>query len=146
MNRANNQAMQQYVDGSGQDIHSQDANGKFYTFGPVEKEKTTYPLFADDGSGGFNMPIVDALLDWQNANPADLIPKKGSKPWFLNLRIGSTQLKSYLKAKKREIIDNAIKDLATIESKIELRITRDAEVDDGTGEEYREFDGEEIEF
>ena len=146
MNRTNNQAMQQYVDGSGQEIHSQDANGKFYSFGPVEKEKTTYPLFAEDGSGGFNMPIVDALLDWQNANPADLVPKKGNKPWFLNLRIGSTQLKQYLKAAKREIIHNCVKDLATVETKVELRITRDASVDDGAGEEYREFDGEEIDF
>jgi hypothetical protein len=73
-----------------------------------------------------------------------LNPKKaGSKPWFLNLRIGSTQLRSYLKAKKRELIDNRVKDLATRETKIELRVTRDASVDDGTGEEYREYeDGE----
>jgi hypothetical protein len=140
MNRTNNQAMRQYVDGSQQEIHSQDANGKHYTFGPVEKEKTTYPVFADDGQGGFTLPIIDALLDWQNANPADLIPKKGSNPWFLNLRIGSTQLKQYLKAKKREIIDNRIKDLALVETKIENRITRDAEVDDGAGEEHREWD------
>jgi hypothetical protein len=146
MNRTNNQAMQQYVDGSGQEIHSQDANGKFYSFGPVEKEKTTYPLFTDDGNGGFTLPIVDALLDWQHANPDDLVPRKGSKPWFTNLRIGSTQLKQYLKAKKREIIDNAIKDLATVETKVELRIARDASIDDGQGEESREFDGENFEF
>ena len=146
MNRTNNQAMQQYVDGSGQEIHSQDANGKFYSFGPVEKEKTTYPIFADDGNGGFGMPIIDALLDWQADNPSDLVPKKGNKPWFFNLRIGSTQLKQYLKAAKREIIHNRVKDLATVEQKVELRITRDAEVDDGTGEEHREYDGEEIEF
>lgn len=146
MNRTNNQAMQQYVDGSGQEIHSQDANGKFYSFGPVEKEKTTYPLFVYDGSGGFTLPIVDALLDWQHANPDDLVPRKGNKPWFSNLRIGSTQLKQYLRAKKREIIDNAIKDLATVETKVELRIARDASVDDGQGEEYREFNGEDFEF
>jgi len=150
MNRTNNKAMQDYVEGSGQDINSQDANGKHYTFGPVEKEKTTYPLFADNGSGGFDMPIVDALLDWQNAYPEDLQPKRrDQKPWFLNLRIGSTQLKSYLKAKKRELIDNRIKDLATVEVKVENRITRDAEVDDGAGEEYREWDGsgdDEIQF
>jgi hypothetical protein len=140
-NRANNKAMKDWVDGSEQEIRSQDANGKFYTFGPVAKEKVTYPLFAEDGNGGFTLPIVDALLDWQNANPEDLQPKKAaSKPWFLNLRIGSTQLKSYLKAKKREIIDNRIKDLATRETKVELRITRDAEADTGDGEEYREYD------
>jgi len=142
--RANDKAMRDHVDGTGADIHSQDSNGKFYSFGPVPKEKITFPLFAEDGSGGFTLPIVDALLDWQNAFPEDLNPKKaGSKPWFLNLRIGSTQLRSYLKAKKRELIDNRVKDLATRETKIELRVTRDASVDDGTGEEYREYeDGE----
>ena len=149
MSRANNQAMQMHVDGTGAEIHSQDANGKHYTFGPIEKQKITYPLFAEDGAGGFTQPITDALLDWMYANPADLQPKKGSKPWFLNLRIGATQLKSYLKAKKREIIDNRIKDLASVENKIEYRISRDAEVDDGTGEEHREWDAAgdgEIEF
>jgi hypothetical protein len=55
-------------------------------------------------------------------------------------------LKQYLEAKKREIIDNRVKDLATVETKVELRITRDADVDDGAGEEHREFDGENFEF
>lgn len=144
-NRVNNQAMAQYVDGSGQTIHGQDANGKHYIFGPEAKETITYPLFASDGNGGFTLPIVDALLDWNMANPEDLQPKKGGKPWFLNVRIGATQLKSYLKAKKRELIDNSIKDLATAETKIELRVSRDAEVDDGKGEEHREFDAAGVE-
>ena len=80
------------------------------------------------------------------ANPADLVPRKGSKPWFLNLRIGSTQLKSYLKSKKREIIDNAVKDLAIVEKKVELRVSRDAEIDDGSGEEHSSYDSDAIEF
>lgn len=143
-NSANNKAMKALVDGTEQPIHSQDANGKHYTFGPVEKEKITFPLFAEDGNGGFTLPIVDALLDWQNANPEDLAPKKAtSKPWFLNLRIGSTQLKSYLRAKKRELVDNAVKDLAIRQTVTELRVTRDASVDDGTGEEWREYDDQE---
>jgi hypothetical protein len=147
MNRTNNQAMKDYVDGAEQDIHSQDANGKNYTFGPVAKEKITFPLFTENGTGGFDMPIIDALLDWQNAYPEDLQPKKrDQKPWFCNLRIGSTQLKSYLKAKKRELIDNRVKDLAIVETKEELRITRDAEIDDGNGEEHHEWDGEDIQF
>lgn len=147
-NRANNQAMQQYVDGTGQSIEALDANGKSYSFGPVSRESTTYPLFAPDGDG-FKLPIVDALLDWQMSNPQDLIPRKGSKPWFLNLSIGATKLKSYLKTNKREIIHNAIKDLAITETKIQLKVTRDAEVDDGKGEEYKTWDpagDEEIEF
>ena len=84
------------------------------------------------------MPIADALVDWAVEAPEDLHPKKGT-PWFLNLRIGSTELNSYLKAKKRELIHNRCKDLAKTETKMEMRITRDAEVDDGTGEEHREF-------
>lgn len=147
-NRANNQALQQHLDGTGQSIEYQDANGKSYTFGPVQRESTTYPLFAPDGDG-FKLPIVDALLDWQMSNPQDLVPRKGSKPWFLNLNIGATKLKSYLKTNKREIIHNAIRDLAVTETKIQLKVTRDAEVDDGTGEEHKTWDpagDEEIEF
>jgi hypothetical protein len=143
MNRANNLAMKQYVDGTAESIKSIDPNGKSYTFGPVPKEKTTFPLFTADGGGGYAMPIVDALLEWADVNPDDLIPRKGSRPWFLNLRIGSTQLKQYLKAGKRELIHNNIKDLAEVTVKPELRITRDAEVDDGTGEEYREYGDDE---
>jgi len=149
MKRVNDQALKQHVEGTGASIYSQDANGKVYSFGPVEKQKITFPLFAEDGQGGFTLPVVDRLLDWQNANPEDLQPKRGGKPWFLNLRIGSTQLKSYLKAKKREIIDNAIKDVALTENKVEYTITRDASVDDGTGEEHRTWDAdgdEEIAF
>ena len=152
MNRTNNQAMQQYVDGTEQSIHSQDANGKHYTFGPVPKKKTTYPLFTQLPNGSFDMPIVDALLNWATDNPEDLVPRKGRNPWFCNLSIGATKLKSYLNNKdggpiqKRVVLHQCIKDLAVVDEKPELKITRDAEVDDGTGEEYREFDGENFEF
>lgn len=152
MNKTNNQAMQQYVDGTEQSIHSQDANGKHYTFGPVPKKKTTYPLFTQSPDGSFDMPIVDALLNWANDHPEDLVPRKGRNPWFCNLSIGATKLKSYLNNKdggpiqKRVVLHQHIKDLAIVEEKPELKITRDAEVDDGAGEEYREFDGENFEF
>jgi hypothetical protein len=39
-----------------------------------------------------------------------------------------------------------VKDLAIVETKEELRITRDAEIDDGNGEEHHEWDGEDIQF
>jgi hypothetical protein len=155
MNRTNNQAMSQYVDGSGQEIHSQDANGKHYTFGPKPKKKTTYPLFTQAQDGSFDMPIVDALLNWANDHPDDLVPRKGRNPWFCNLSIGATKLKGYLNHKdggpiqKRVVLHQCIKDLAVVEEKIELGITRDASVDDGQGEEHKEWDAsgsEEIEF
>lgn len=142
-NRNNNQAMQQWVDGTGESIHTMDANGNNYTFGPESKKKTLYPLFAPNESGGFDMPIVDALVDWAQGNPSDLVPKRRTeKPWFTQLRIGGTELSRYLKAKKREVVHNAIRDLATVTEKIELRLSRDAEIDDGLGEEHRQFDAE----
>ena len=142
-------ALKQHVDGTGQNVYSQDANGKVYTFGPVSREKVTYPLFEGNIEEGFNMPIVDALLNWVTTNPKDLIPRKGSKPWFDNLRIGATELNRYLKTNKREIIHNNIKDLAITETTVQMKITRDAEVDDGTGSEHKTWDASgdsEIEF
>lgn len=142
-NRVNNQTMQQWVDSTGQSIHGQDANGKHYTFGPKQKENTTYPIFKREADGGFSMPIVDALLNWADAAPEDLVPnKKTGRAWFENLRIGSTELNQYLKTNKREVIHNNIRDLATVETKVELRVSRDAEVDDGTGEEHRDYEAE----
>ena len=94
------------------------------------------------------MPILDALMDWANANPKDLIPRKGSRPWFCNLRIGWSQLKSYLKANKREIIHNKIKDLVTVKTTVEYGVTLEAEVDDGV-EEKKHWDAsgpDEMEF
>ena len=79
------EALKQHVEGSEQSVWSQDANGNVYQYGPVEREKVTYPIFEGSIEEGFNMPIVDALLNWVTTNPKDLIPRKGSKPWFQNL-------------------------------------------------------------
>jgi hypothetical protein len=142
-NRANNKAMKDYVDGSGKEIRAQDNNGNHYSFGPVRKDKVTYPLFVLDAAGGFETPIVNQLSTWSFDEPDDMVPtRRGGKPWLTNLRISSTELKRYLKASKRETIDNAIKDLAVVEPVTELRISRDAQVDDGQGEEHRDFDPE----
>lgn len=158
-NRVNNEAMKSYVEGSGENICATDANGKAFVFGPAPKEKMTFPLFklregetlpqmmADIMQNPErildHMPIVAALVDHAISDPADLAPKrKGLEPWQLKLRIGSTELSSPLKAKSREVLHNAIKDVANVEGKVELRITRDAEVDDGTGEEHRDYGAE----
>ena len=143
------EALKQFVDGTGDAVVTTDANGKHYTYGPKEKEKVTYPLFEGSLDEGFTMPILDALLDWVRANPKDLVPRKGSKPWFNNLQIGATKLNSYLKTNKREILHNNIRDLATVERVVSLGITRDAETDDGLGSEHRTWDAagdEDIEF
>lgn len=143
------ETLKQHVDGTGQSIFSQDANGKVYSYGPVSREKVTYPIFEGSIDEGFNMPIVDALLNWVTTNPKDLIPRKGSKPWLTNLRIGATQMNQYLQAGKREIIHNAIKDLAIVETQVQMKVTRDAESDDGQGSEHKSWyaaGNEEIEY
>jgi hypothetical protein len=148
MAAVNDKVLHQLVDGSGLEIYSQDANGKVYKYGPKESTETIAPLFVQDPDGGFKMPILDALTDWFIANPKDLIPRKGSQPWCCNLRIGWSQLKSYLKANKREIIHNRIKDLVTVQTTVEYGITKEAEVDDGT-EEKKPWDAsgpDELEF
>ena len=133
-------ALKQHVEGSEQSVFSQDANGNVYSFGPVEREKVTYPIFEGSIEEGFNMPIVDALLNWVTTNPKDLIPRKGSKPWFQNLRIGATELNRYLKTAKREILHNNIRDLAITATAVQFKISRDASVDDGQGSEHRTWD------
>jgi hypothetical protein len=141
------EALKQHVEGTEQSVWSQDANGNVYQYGPVAREKVTYPIFEGSVEEGFTMPIVDALLEWVTTNPKDLIPRKGSKPWFNNLRIGSTELNRYLKTNKREIIHNAIKDLAITETAVKMKISRDAETDDGKGSEHWDAGSDEpIEF
>jgi hypothetical protein len=134
MKRVADKTLQQLADNAAEPIKSQDANGKWYVYEPKEVEVITTPLFSDNGDGGFDMPIVDALIKWAETNPADLVPRKGSKPWFCNLKIGWTKLHSYLKANKRELIHNRIRDLATITKAVRYSITRDAELDDGPAE------------
>lgn len=140
------ETLKQHVDGTGQSIFSQDANGKVYSYGPKQSETTKYPLFEEDGEGGFCMPILDALLNHATSQPKDLIPRKGSKPWFCNLEIGATKLKNYLNNKdggavqKRVELHHTIKDLAQHGTKITYEVTRDASVDDGLGSEHKSWD------
>jgi hypothetical protein len=137
--RENNKVMSQIVQATGNAIRTADANGKMYTFGPVETEEVFYPLFDWDGAG-FTMPIIEQLQTWMDTNPEDWMPNKRSpEPWLTKLKIGATELNRYLKAKKREIVHNAIKDVAVVKPTIDMKVTRDAEVDDGTGEEYSDF-------
>ena len=147
MKRVADKTLQQLADNAAEPIKSQDANGKWYVYEPKEVEVITTPLFSDNGEGGFDMPIVDALIKWAETNPADLVPRKGSKPWFCDLRIGWTQLHSYLKANKRELIHNRIRDLATITKAVRYSITKDAELDDGPAESGWDAAGDEdLEF
>jgi len=148
MAAVNDKVLHQLVDGSGLDIYSQDANGKVYKYGAKPSTETIAPLFVKDGQGGFTMPILDALLNWANTNPKDLVPARGREPWVCNLRIGWSQLKGYLKTDKREIVHNAIKPLLKVKTTVEYGITKEPEVDDGV-EEKKPWDAsgpDELEF
>lgn len=147
MSRVADKTLQQLADNAAEPIKSQDANGKWYVYESKEVEVVTTPLFSGNSQGGFDMPIVDALIKWAEANPADLVPRKGSQPWFCNLKIGWTKLHSYLKANKRELIHNRIRDLATITKAVRYTITKDAELDDGPAESGFDAAGDgDIEF
>jgi hypothetical protein len=135
-NRVNNKAMSQYVQGSEEKITAMDANGNAYVFGPQQKERITYPVFALNEEHHLSTPIIDALEDWALSEGEDVMPSKGKPSWLTKLRISSTQLKSKLKTKKRSHLDQRIEDLAETETRIEMRVSRDAQVDDGAGEEY----------
>ena len=165
MKRVADRTLHQLADNAAEPIKSQDANGKWYVYEPKEVEVVTVPLFEDDGTGSFvddlidignqcppeftrRLPILDALFDWDRDNKQDLThTRKGSKPWFCNLRIGWTQLHSYLKANKRELIHNRIRDLATITKAVRYKIEVDAELDDGPAESGWDAAGDEdLEF
>lgn len=135
-NRLNNKTMKEYTQGTGESIRATDANGNAYVFGSQEREKVWYPLFALDDNLHLSTPIIDALEDWALSEGDDVLPKKGKPSWLSKLRIGSTELKPKLKTKKRTHLHQRITDLAITEPDIQTRVSRDAEVDDGTGEEY----------
>lgn len=144
-NRANNQAMKEYVDGTGQTIVSKDANGKAYSYGPKPTTSTTYPLFGWTERGGFELtPLIEKLMDWVTYTmPEDgQATKKGLIPWIARLRIGATELTSPLKAGKRADLHQWIQDTRGVvvkEDEIEIGIQRAPELDDGQGEEYRDY-------
>jgi hypothetical protein len=144
-NRLNNQAMKDYVDGTGQTIHSKDANGKGYSYGPTPTTSTTYPLFGWTERGGFELtPLIEKLMDWVTYSmPEDgQATKKGLPPWISRLRIGSTELTSPIKAGKRADLHQWIQDtqgVRVVEDEIEMKIQRAPELDEGDGEEYRTY-------
>lgn len=133
--RANNAALSQMVDGTQEPITATDANGKNYTFGPVRKDKTVYPLFTWNPAEGLRYPLIEKLVDWATTDaPEDCLPSKRSPiPWLANLRVGSTELNKYLKAGKRADLHQWVVDnVQETKSTVELRVTKDPEVDDGS--------------
>lgn len=103
-----------------------DANGNIHTSGHFPKESKYYPA----------VQTLAALVDWNEASASG-----GDPTLFKGLRIGSSQLKPKLKAKKRAILDRHLngspeegtEGLAVRETKTSFQIrTSDGEpVDDG---------------
>ena len=113
----NNERMKEYVQASGSSIEYRDGTGTLYAFGARPTESLEFPL----------IPTMQRLIDWKSAAPDDVA-------WFDQLVVGSTALKSKLKAKKRAVLDQAIRDCARPISKIKTALHKP--IDDGPKEEW----------
>lgn len=120
----NNKALKDHIQGTGRNVVIRDYNGKCYSYGPVEKESSTYPLFrktengiATDPQGNPVMPIVGLLMDYAHATPDDT-------SWMGSVLISSTSLNKYLGTKKRAILDIAVSDSADKITKATLKVSK----------------------
>ena len=105
------------VNSPARNVGSRLAGGTLYAFGARPTESLEFPL----------IPTMQRLIDWKSAAPDDVA-------WFDQLVVGSTALKSKLKAKKRAVLDQAIRDCARPISKIKTALHKP--IDDGPKEEW----------
>lgn len=117
-NAENNTALKEWVDATGESIEYQDSNGNRYVFGPRATESLEFPL----------LRVMEKLIDWKGAAPDDVA-------WFDKLRVSSSKLKPYLKAKKRATLDQSIRDVAILVSKIRTGLHKPVD-DKDEPEEY----------
>ena len=117
-NSHNNAMLKEYVDAAGVPVRSVDGNGDAYEFGPKVTESQEFPL----------LPVMEKLIDWRGAAPDDVA-------WFDKLRVSATKLKSFLKAKKRATLDQAIRDVAVPVSRIKTGLHKPVD-DKDEPEEY----------
>jgi hypothetical protein len=137
--KANNKAMKEHVQETGRDIRLTDFNGKAYIYGPVESESEVYPLFkatvdgVETDGNRLVMPVVDLLSDYAYAAPEDAA-------WLGKIQISSTSIKSYLKTKKRAVLDLACDDVVEKVTKVKLAVSRPLETlpDEVTDEDEEE--------
>lgn len=125
--KVNNAAMKAYVQETGRDIRLKDFNGKAYTYGPVPSEADVYPLFKATATGieidAQNhpvMPIVELLHDYAYATPDDT-------SWMGKIQLSSTSIKSYLKTKRRAVLDQAVDDVVEKVTKVKLKVSKPLE-------------------
>jgi len=113
----NNERMKEWVQASGSAIEYRDGTGTLYAFGARPTESLEFPL----------IPTMQHLIDWKSAAPDDVA-------WFDQLVVGSTALKSKLKAKKRAVLDQAIRDSARPVTKVKVQLHKPK--DDNEKEEW----------
>lgn len=141
--RANNAALKAYIQETGKTVVLKDYNGKAYTYGHVERETETYPVFSF-GANGMEyispakpvLPIIDMLIDYAYDNPSD-------SEWMKNIVVSSTSLRKYLKTNKRAFLDQAIEDTAVKVTKTPLRVSKPLDAVDLPDED--DYDEEEFE-
>jgi hypothetical protein len=116
--------MKEYVQESGKEIRLTDFNGKSYTYGPQETVSEIYPLFKATATGvavnaqnELIMPVVELLNDYAYATPDDTA-------WLGKIQISSTSIKSYLKTKRRTLIDQAVDDVVEKLTKVKLAVSK----------------------
>lgn len=142
--KANKAALKAYVQETGRMVRIADFNGRGYVYGPREKESKQYPLFKSDGHGGIEkdhfgrpvMPIAELLVDHEHAYPDDAA-------WLPKVLISSTKLDSYLGAKSRAILDQAVSDSAIRVPKAPLEIMRPEETTEDDEAEWEKDEDEE---
>lgn len=141
----NNKSLKEAVQGTGRSVVVKDYNGKAYTYGPVESDSVSYPIFRRtangilyDAQGKPVMPIIELLVDYAHATPDDT-------SWMGSLTISSTKLNSYLGTKKRAFLDQAVTDTADHASKATLKVSKplDTVPDEEPDEGGEGWDGDE---
>jgi hypothetical protein len=144
--RVNNARMKAWVQANGKNIILRDFNNKCYSYGPVEKESSVYPLFRKtengismDAQGNPEMPIVSLLMDYAHASPDDT-------KWMGNLVISSTKLNSYLGTKRRAFLDQAVTDSADKVTKATLKVSKPLDSIDEEPEDTEDSWDEDEEF
>jgi hypothetical protein len=141
--RENKKRMKEYVQETGKNIRLLDYNDKAYQFGPQESESQVYPLFKAtaqgvevDNQNRLVMPVVDLLMDYAYASPED-------SAWLSKVQLSSTSLNSYLKTKKRAVLDLAVDDVVEKVTKVRLAVSKPL---DSLPDEVTDDDGEDDEF
>lgn len=138
--RKNKSRMKSYVQETGKSIMLKDFNGKAYTYGKVQSESVVYPLFKAtaggvevDNQNRLVMPVVDLLMDYAHAAPED-------SAWLSKVQLSSTSLNSYLKTKKRAVLDLSVDDVVEKIPKVKLAVSKPL---DGLPDEINDDDEQE---